>query len=103
MPISEKISKVTVSLYRKRRGVKKVGGKKGQKLNVKSVSKGFVTELKGVFCTNSMRVGVLFIFFDIFLIFNSINPKIVIMSKVIIISANVNLCALEIKIDGMIF
>ena len=77
--------------------------RKGQKLNVKSVSKGFVTELKGVFCTNSIRVGVLFIFFDISLIFNSINRKIVIMSRVIIICANVNLCALEIKIDEIIF
>ena len=45
MPVSEKIPKVTVSLYRKKRSVKKVEEKKGQKLNVKSVSKGFVTEL----------------------------------------------------------
>ena len=59
--------------------------------------------VKGVFCTNSICIGFLFIFFDIFLIFNSTNPKIVIVSKVIIISANVNLCALEIKIDGIIF
>ena len=66
MPVSEKISKVTVSLYRKKGGVKKVEEKKGQKLNVKSVSKGFVTELKGVFCTNSIRVGVLFIFLTFF-------------------------------------
>ena len=72
-------------------------------MNVKSVSKGFVTELKGVFCTSSMRVGVIFIFLDIFWILNNINPKIVFISKVIIISANVNLCALGIKIDGIIF
>ena len=83
--------------------VKKVEERRGQKLNVKSVSKGFVTELKGVFCTSSIRVGVILIFLDVFKIFNNINPKIVIISKVIIISANVNLCALEIKIDGIIF
>ena len=72
-------------------------------MNFKSASKGFVTELKGVFCISSIRVGVLFIFLDIFWIFNNINPKIVIISKVIIINANVNLCAQEIKMDGMIF
>ena len=72
-------------------------------MNVKSVSKGYVTELKGVFCISSIRVRVLFILLDFFRIFNSINPKIVIISKVIIISVNVNSCALEIKIDGIIF
>ena len=71
--------------------------------NAKSVSKGFVTELKGVFWSSSIRVGVLFIFLDIFGIFNNINPKILTISKVIIISANVNFCALEMKIDGIIF
>ena len=45
------------------------------------MSKGFVTELEGVFRTNYIRVGVLFIFFDIFRIFNSISPKIVIISR----------------------
>ena len=93
---------VKLSLYKKR-GVKKVEEREGQKLNVKSVSKSFVAELKGVFCISSIRVGVLFIFLDIFWIFNSINLKIVIISKVIIISANVNLCALEMKIDGINF
>ena len=66
MPESEKISKVTLSLYIKQRVVKKVEERKGQKLNVKTVSKGFVTELKGVFCTNSICVGVIFILLDIF-------------------------------------
>ena len=77
--------------------------RKGEKLNVKSVSKGYVAELKGVFCTSSIRAGVLFIFSDISWIFNNINYKIVIISKVMITSANVKLCALEMKIDGIIF
>ena len=38
------MAKVTLSFYKKK-GVKKVEERKGQKLNVKSVSKGFVTEL----------------------------------------------------------
>ena len=53
--------------------------------------------------TSSIRVGVLYIFLDIFWIFNNIDPKVVIISKVIIISASVNLCALEMKIDKIIF
>ena len=59
--------------------------------------------LKEFFCISSVRVGVLFILLDIFWISNNINPKIVIISKVMIISANVNLCALEMKMDGIIF
>ena len=74
-----------------------------QNLNVKSVSKSFAIELKGVFCISSIRIGVLFILGDIFSIFNNINPKAVIISKLIIVSANVNLCALEMKIDRIIF
>ena len=46
-----------LSLYKKK-GVNKVEERKGEKLNVKSVSKGFVTEVTGVFCTSSIRVGV---------------------------------------------
>ena len=58
----KKNSKVTL----KKRGKRKIEYKKGQKLNVKSVNKVFVTELKGVFRISSIRVGVLFIFLDIF-------------------------------------
>ena len=62
MPVSEKICMVTLSLYKKK-GVKRVVEKKGQKLDVQSVSKGFVTELKGTVPSRDRKKAFFVIFF----------------------------------------